>query len=380
MVYEEKIWASKEIINREELQHIEDGIVEAYNLIGVIQNTLAAFPASDTLMTKSVYDSDIDGKVEFAELSDTLKSGTSTKTYEDIISDINTSITTHSTNNAAHHVRYTDLEAQNAINIDTDHGSTAQHNYRTDEEIRDISAAMMIAGTGVAITTDDAADIVTIALSDNAFTTIYKDKLDGIETGATADMNGSEIVAAVNNSSSQINTANLILPDDAFTPTYQTKLDGIETGATADMNGSEIVAAINASSSVINPANIDRGNLATVIERGFIGEVSNGDSIRVFNPRAGTLQSVTLISETQPITNPLMVDVRKNGISTTNSIFTSDTPMILSTTATPTNGVYSVNGTLDSLQTSLNTNDVLRIYVIQSGSVVDVSVCFEILY
>ena len=54
--------------------------------------------------------------------------------------------------------------------------------------------------------------------------------------------------------------------------------------------------------------------------------------------------------------------------------------MILSTTATPTNGVYSVNGILDSLQISLNANDVLRIYVIQSGSAVDVSVCFEILY
>src|SRR6056297_145807 len=33
---------------------------------------------------------------------------------------------------------YTDSDAQAAINSDADHGSTADHNYRTNEEIQDV--------------------------------------------------------------------------------------------------------------------------------------------------------------------------------------------------------------------------------------------------
>ncbi len=380
MTYEEKVWASKEIINRDELQHMEDGILEAHNLIRAIQSLLETYPEFSTLMTKTEYDNDTDSKVDRAEISDTLAYDTSTKSYTDIITDINSSINTHKSNVSAHHTRYTDAEAQAAINSDTDHGSTAQHNYRTDEEIRDVTAAMMIAGTGVAITNNDVADTVTIALSDNAFTNAYKTKLDGVESGATADQTGNEIITAINGSSLKIDTDNLTLPTDTFTPAYQAKLDGIEANATTDMTGTEIVTAINASSAIINPANIDRGNLATIIERGFVGEVSNGDCIRIFNPRVGTIKSVTLISGTQPITTSLMVDVRKNGTDSINSIFTSDTPMILSTSASPTNGEYIVNGILDSSQVELHANDILRIYITQSGSAVNVSVCFELLY
>lgn len=380
MTYDKKIWASKEIINTSELQHIEDGLAYAYDLITENEQDIAAFPEPETLMLKSVYDQDNDGKVNSAIISDLLKNDTSSKSYSDILDDISSNINTHSQNASAHHVKYTDAEAQAAINADTDHGSTAQHNYRTDEEIRDVAAAMLIAGTGVAINVVDDSDTVTVSLSDNAFTNTYKTKLDGVETGATADMTGSEIISAINASSSKIDTDNLTLPDNTFTTEYQTKLDGIEAGATTDMTGSEIVAAINASSAVIDPTNIDRGNLCTIIERGFIGSVSNGDTLRIFNPRAGTIQSATLISEVQPTTASLMVDIRKNGIATTNSIFSSDTPMILSTSATLTNGVYKINGVLDSSQVSLAANDVLRAYVVQSGNTIDVSICLEILY
>lgn len=380
MTYEKKTWASKEIINVEELQHMEEGIVEAHLLITNVENQLNALPDYNLLMQIANYDPDVDNKVESSDVADSLKDTTSVKTYSDIASEIDSDIITHKNDASAHHARYTDAEAQIAINSDTDHGSTAQHNYRTDEEIRDLAASILIAGTGVAVTVDDEADIVTVGLSDNAFTGVYKSKLDGIEVNATADMTGSEIITAINASGSKINTDNLTLPEDTFTDAYKTKLDGIEAQATTDMTGSEIVAAINASTAVINPVNTDRGNLSTVIERGFIGEVSSGDTLRIYNPRAGVIQSVTLISETQPVGESLMVDVRKNGVATTSSIFASDTPMIISTSATLVNGVYKVNGTLDSAHTSLANGDNLRVYVVQSGSAVDVSVCLEILY
>ena len=59
-------------------------------------------------------------------------------------------------------------------------------------------------------------------------------KLDGIETGATADQTDSEIKTAYENN----------LDTNAFTDAEQTKLSGIETGATADQTASEILTAI----------------------------------------------------------------------------------------------------------------------------------------
>ena len=59
-------------------------------------------------------------------------------------------------------------------------------------------------------------------------------KLDGIESGATADQTAAEIKTAYESNS---NT-------NAFTDTEKTKLSGIEAGATADQTASEILTAI----------------------------------------------------------------------------------------------------------------------------------------
>lgn len=78
----------------------------------------------------------------------------------------------------------------------------------------------------------------------------------------------------------------------------------------------------------------------------------------------------------------LKVDVRKNGQDVTDSIFTSDVPLSMSTTETVNNGVYqsgcnttgstvgSSGTTLDSNRVSLNADDVLFVYVTQVGSTV----------
>jgi len=73
-------------------------------------------------MFKSVYDTDDDGIVDNADALDGAH-------LSDIQNEIDSDISTHKSDVDAHHAKYTDAEAQAAINNDTDHGSTAAHNY-----------------------------------------------------------------------------------------------------------------------------------------------------------------------------------------------------------------------------------------------------------
>jgi len=378
VVYDKKTWATKEIINVEELNHIEQGVADAHVALVEMQAVIDAIPDTSGVMLVSVYDPDEDGKVNTSVTADTLANGGVPKSYNAIALEIDTDIATHASNGSAHHVKYTNSEAVAAINADTTHGSTATHNYRTDEEIQDVCASLLVAGSNVTLTYDDVAN--TLAVASTGMSPEDKSKLDGIESGATADLTGDEIITLINASSSIIDADNVDVTGTGLTSEQLAKLNGIETGATADQTASEIINLINASALKINAENLTIGSLATPIERGFIGEVVPGDSLRIFNPRVGTILSVTLISSTLPVSENLMVDVRKNGIATTNSIFASDTPMILATNSTLVNGVYKVNGILDAAHVNLVANDILRVYVTQAGSAVDVSVCIEVLY
>ena len=94
----------------------------------------------------------------------------------------------------------------------------------------------------------------------NPFTSADETKLDGIETGATADQTGAEMVTALQGltgnarlqasavrglpaaglDQSAVDTRITTLRPNAFTTAFQTKLQGIETGATADQTAAEI--------------------------------------------------------------------------------------------------------------------------------------------
>ena len=50
-------------------------------------------------------------------------------TQAQVDGEIDGDISTHATETDAHHARYTDVEVQTAVNNDSDHGSTASHNY-----------------------------------------------------------------------------------------------------------------------------------------------------------------------------------------------------------------------------------------------------------
>jgi hypothetical protein len=82
----------------------------------------------------------------------------------------------------AHHTRYSNSEALTAVNNDSDHGTTANHDYfsgshddlsnvsvsdhRTDEQIQDLVASLASAGSNMTITYDDANNTLTFDSSD----------------------------------------------------------------------------------------------------------------------------------------------------------------------------------------------------------------------
>ena len=78
--------------------------------------------------------------------------------------------------------------------------------------------------------------LVESASDSNVFTDADHTKLNGIETAATADQTASEIRTLVESASDS----------NVFTDADHTKLDGIETGATADQTNAEIRAAVEA--------------------------------------------------------------------------------------------------------------------------------------
>ncbi len=115
-------------------------------------------------------------------------------------------------------------------------GATAD---QTAEEIQDIVGAMLSSNTetGITVTYQDAdgtIDFVVASQTDENFTTADHAKLDGIEASATADQTAAEIRTLVESASDS----------NVFTDADHTKLNGIEASATADQTASEIVALI----------------------------------------------------------------------------------------------------------------------------------------
>jgi len=117
-------------------------------------------------------------------------------------------------------------------------GATAD---QTSEEIQDIVGGMLSSNTesGITVTyqdSDGTIDFTVASQTDENFTTADHAKLDGIESGATADQSDSEIKTAYENNSDT----------NAFTDALLSKLNGIESGATADQTSEEIEDIVGA--------------------------------------------------------------------------------------------------------------------------------------
>ena len=83
-------------------------------------------------------------------------------------------------------------------------------------------------------------------------------------------------------------------------------------------------------------------------------------------PANATLISATATLLNRPTGDNVTVDVRKNGVESTNSVFTGDTPITITPSTSATNGVYIASGSIE--HSSLTTNDIIYVMVTNVGS------------
>ena len=105
----------------------------------------------------------------------------------------------------------------------------------TNEQVQDIVGAMVSGNTesGITVTYQDGdgtLDFSVASQTDQNFTTTLKNKLDGIESGATADQTAAEIRTLVGNASDS----------NVFTDALLSKLNGIASGATNVTNTNQL--------------------------------------------------------------------------------------------------------------------------------------------
>lgn len=81
---------------------------------------------------------------------------------------------------------------------------------------------------------------------------------------------------------------------------------------------------------------------------------------------SGTIANVRWTSSILPVGSARTLDIRKNGTASTNSIFTSDTPISITTAQSATNGKYTTEGAVIDNGT-LAENDILY-FVLAGGS------------
>jgi len=92
------------------------------------------------------------------------------------------------------------------------------------------------------------------------------------------------------------------------------------------------------------------GGSATLVQRSLEGDVYETTLMYWRAPAACTIQSVSMSLSSNPSApgSYCKVQVMKNGLLETNSIFLSDTPMQVTELTSATNGLYSCSGTLDT--------------------------------
>lgn len=112
------------------------------------------------------------------------------------------------------------------------------------------------------------------------------------------------------------------------------------------------------------------GGSGTLIQRSLEGVVYETTLMYWRAPAACTINSVTMSLSSNPSATGsyCKVQVMKNGVLETDSIFSSDTPMQVTEATSATNGIYTASGTLDSGQTSIAAGDVLHFRINQADT------------
>ena len=159
-----------------------------------------------------------------------------------------------------------------------------------------------------------------------------KSKLDGIESGATADQTAAEIRTLVESASDS----------NVFTDADHSKLNNIEAGATADQSNAEIRAAVEAASDSNVFTDADHSKL-NGIEAGATGDQTNAEirtaveaanDSNVFTDADHTkLNNAATLTDSQTLTNKTLTSPVINDVS--------GTAIVTSGTSTSDTKVYS---------------------------------------
>jgi len=227
--------------------------------------------------------------------------------------------------------------------------------------------------TDSTITYTDGGDYITLVVA-NPFTAADESKLDGIEE--SADVTDSTNV----NSAGAVMETDVDAKGDILVATANDTITRVAVGTndyvlTADSSeASGVKWAVGGGGS---------GGASALIERKIEGEIFTGTLMQIPILDAHNsldIKEVRLSVVGLPTGASIKVDVRKNGTTSTDSIFTSDVELEIGTAQSATNGLYqsgcNISGstvgtagtTIDSARDTLASDDVLWIVVTQVGS------------
>ena len=170
-------------------------------------------------------------------------------------------------------------------------GYVTANTQLSDEQVQDIVGAMVSSNTesGITVTYQDGDGTIDFAVAsqtDNNFTNADHSKLDGIESGATADQTASEIRALVESASDS----------NVFTDDDHSKLDGIASGATNVTNTNQLTNGagfITATLTTEQVQDIVGGMVSSNTESGITVTYQDGDGTLDFSVASQTDNNFT---------------------------------------------------------------------------------------
>ncbi|MDA9050978.1 tail fiber domain-containing protein [bacterium] len=222
---------------------------------------------------------------------------------------------------SAEATKLSNITISQAVDLDTLESDVSTNNAKVSNVTTNLSKT--VSGTGFSINSSDGDNVaLTLATTNNwgIMSDEMFDKLDGIETGATADQSNAEIRAAVEAATdsnvftdadhSKLDNIEAGATADQDLSSYQlqpseapfangdkTKLDNIESGATADQTNAEIRAAVEAADDSNVFTDDDHSKLDN-IEAGATADQTNAEivaavvaSTSISNSDKGTIRT-----------------------------------------------------------------------------------------
>ncbi|MDD2753897.1 MAG: hypothetical protein PHS80_00080 [Methanothrix sp.] len=145
----------------------------------------------------------------------------------------------------------------------------------------------------------------------------------------------------------------------------------LPTAAAGTLGGIKVGTRLSIADGVLS-ADEQAGGSGSYIIQNVIPAVVSVDTVftHYVCPIAGTISLAMMSLESAPSasTTYCKVQVMKNGLLETDSIFTSDAAMQITEVTSATNGVYQASGTLDSGRTAVVAGDVIWIRVNQADA------------